>query len=391
MAHHAKILDAEAAKFNGDERFGAPELRTGPVVMVTGAIAPYTHRLYEALGRRMDGPLHVLTCVDVEPQRKWTMPSAKSYQLEVMPGLRLHRSDTRHIYLNPTVLRRLVQIRPRAIVVNDFSPTMLIATAYARLTGTPYAIHTDGSRAADPGQKSIVHAWFRRLIVPGARVGIGASEDSLALLANWGLDKTSSVLAPIATAWDAPERIASFDERPFDVLYCGALEDSRKGVGFLLDALVAAKERGHSLSCRFVGHGPLRSHLEARLATHGIAATFDGYLQPSEIVRCYSSAKVLAFPTRSDCWGLVANEAILSGTPVISSPHAVSSIELVERYRAGMVRPLDVDAWADALIVSTRIRRRWDAMHAACAPASRSFTLERACGKMANALRKLIA
>ena len=47
--------------------------------------------------------------------------------------------------------------------------------------------------------------------------------------------------------------------------------------------------------------------------------------------------------------GPMPGEAI--GTPVVGSPHAVSSIELVERYKAGLVLPLEVETWSDAISI----------------------------------------
>ena len=39
--------------------------------IVTGIVTPYTHRGFEALGRRLDGALHVFACSDHEPGRHW--------------------------------------------------------------------------------------------------------------------------------------------------------------------------------------------------------------------------------------------------------------------------------------------------------------------------------
>jgi glycosyltransferase involved in cell wall biosynthesis len=160
-------------------------------------------------------------------------------------------------------------------------------------------------------------------------------------------------------------------------------------VAFLVEALLRAKARGHTLRCRFVGNGPLRDEVAARLAAGGVPAIFDGYLQPHQLPPAYCSARVLAFPTPSDCWGLVANEAILCGTPVLSSPHAVSAIELVQRHNAGLVRELDVDEWATALISLARDQVHWERFNAACEPATRTFALDKAVSATMAAIRAL--
>ena len=129
----------------------ASRVRRRPVVIVAGAIAPYTNRVYEAYGAREIRELRVLVCVDVEPQRKWAMPVATRYFLKIMPGLRRHISDLRNIYFNPTVLLELAKAKPSAILVGSFSPTMVLAGLYAIVTRTPFGVMTDGSFDMDPG------------------------------------------------------------------------------------------------------------------------------------------------------------------------------------------------------------------------------------------------
>jgi glycosyltransferase involved in cell wall biosynthesis len=91
----------------------------------------------------------------------------------------------------------------------------------------------------------------------------------------------------------------------------------------------------------------------------GVEAQFDGYVQAAALPEIYGSAKVLMFPSRGDAWGLVANEAVLCGTPVLASPHAVSSHELVQPFEVGLVRPLDVQAWTEAAMAMLSSPERW--------------------------------
>ena len=233
------------------------------VAIVTGAIAPYTHRLYEAFARTHTVDLTVLVCGRIEPQRQWRVPPPEHYRLQVLSGLRRHVSYTRHVYFNPSVLTALARLRPDTIVIEDFSPTMALAAAYARATGTPYGIKTDGHRGTDPGERSRIHHGMRRLLVPSASFGICASEDSVALLEHWGLDAGRSVIVPIVTPWDAPDRVPAFTERRFDTLFAGALNEDIKGAGFFVDVVEAVVCRGLKPLVRVTGDGPLRAEMAA--------------------------------------------------------------------------------------------------------------------------------
>jgi hypothetical protein len=174
------------------------------IVIITGSIAPYTHRLYEAYAQASGEGLTVLACAAIEPHRAWQVPEPEYYKLEVLPGWRRHASYTSHVYLNPAVIPALRRLKPDTIILSgSFSPTMALGSVYARATKTPYGIAIDGALATDPGETSLPHAMMRRLLVPSAKFGICASEASVDLLARWGLPRdratgrsTFSFLAP---------------------------------------------------------------------------------------------------------------------------------------------------------------------------------------------------
>jgi glycosyltransferase involved in cell wall biosynthesis len=103
---------------------------------------------------------------------------------------------------------------------------------------------------------------------------------------------------------------------------------------------------------------------------------FDGYLPQEALGEAYSSAKLLLFPSRGDPWGLVANEALQCGTPVIVSPHARVAHELVAPFGAGAVLDLAVERWTDEVFRVLFERPIWQTAHRQAVAASRSFSVE---------------
>ena len=328
-----------------------------PIVLVTGTLTPYNRRLYDAFAGTYCEDLHVLTCVGVEPHRTWVVPEPEHFTQKTLPGFRYHRNDINHIYINPAVVAELRRLRPKVMALGGFSPTMAMAAGCARMMGIPYGLYTDGALSTDPGSRP--HRMMRSLLVPKARFGVCGSVESVRLLAYWGLDPSLSTVVPLVPAWDAPKHIPDYAHRPFDILFAGTLNESIKGALFFTEVAKAMKQSHPELRVRVTGRGPDRDAMQARLEAAGIAAQFDGPLQPAEMIAAFSSAKVMLFPSRSDPWGLVANEAVQCGTPVLGSPHAVSSQWYVERFGLGHVRPLDVEAWATAALDMIASPVRW--------------------------------
>lgn len=346
-----------------------------PVVIVTGALAPYTHVLYERLAERLDRPLHVLSCTKRESARQWVVEAPRLFRHEVLPGLRWHRDAVRNLYVNPAVVTRLAALRPAALVLNDFSPTMLMAAGFARLRRIPYLIRTDGVPETDPGQRSAPHRWLRRAIVAGARAGIGPSLGSARLLALYGVAPDRFATSPLFPAW-SPAGPPPDAERPYDVLFCGILNEEVKGARFFTDVILACAARGRRLRVRVAGDGPLRAEMEARLAAAGIEAQFDGYLTQAALPAVYASSRLFLFPSRGDVWGIVVHEALQSGTPVLASPHSGIARELLEGHLCGEVRALDIEAWVTGTLDLLDNAERRAALREAARSALPRFTAD---------------
>ena len=128
-------------------------------------------------------------------------------------------------------------------------------------------------------------------------------------------------------------------------LFVGRLE-SAKGVLPLLDAWTGIAAEAE---LTIVGDGSLRERVRERVAGGGMppvrcSAISTARTSPRSIAR----ADVFVFPSVSDPWGLVINEAMASGLPIVttSAPGAVD--DLVDPWDNGIVvAPFDVGALRD--------------------------------------------
>ena len=347
------------------------------IAIVDSAITPYTNRLFDSYALSHSANLHVFQCSAREPIRKWTIPQPSNYRLTTLSGIALLLGDVNNIYFNPQIITELSRLAPEMIVIGGFTPTMVMSGLYALARGLPLGIYFDGSRATDKGESSRLHGILRRFFIPRATFGICPSEGNRELLAFWGMERARTAITPFPSGWDPPAVVPDFHDRPFDLLFSGSLTDRKNPLFFarVVEQIIA---KGLRPRVRIVGHGPMRGKLEEFLKTCGADAHFDGYLQQHGLAEAYCSARVVLFPTQLDAWELVADEFALCGTPIVSSPHAVSSIELVERYGIGLVRSLDVEAWSDAVIDMLSSETRWLSFMSRRQAVIDAFSLDRA-------------
>ena len=346
------------------------------ITYITNIIAPYVHHVFEAVCKFPHDELQVLCCATTEPGRHWEVPPPLNYSVVILKGLRLHLSYTRHIYFNPGIWSALSTFNPDVIFINAFSPTMLIGAAWAQFHGRPYCVATDGWKLTDPGEWSRIHRLFRRLLIPRAAVGLGASDLSLALLESYGVSKSRLIKLPLVSAVPRPNKYAARDDRAFDLLWCGNIDDERKGVYLFAKIAENLKLLRGTLRVRIAGSGILRNWLEDELRKLKIDFQFDGYLQAAELAEFYNSGRLFLFPSRGDPWGLVVNEAMSAGTPVIASDQSASGLELSKLSEGVICLPLDESRWTEAASRVLEDPQYWDTLSAANVKVAEAFTAE---------------
>ncbi|MBI0446537.1 glycosyltransferase family 4 protein [Deinococcus sp. DB0503] len=108
-----------------------------------------------------------------------------------------------------------------------------------------------------------------------------------------------------------------------------------------------------SLDLLLVGDGPLRPEVERTVAELGLdgAVHLPGFLQAGEMRPLLQRAEALVLYSRSEPWGLVVNEAMAAGRPVVASSHAGATHDLVLNGENGyVVHPDDPSTLTHALL-----------------------------------------
>ncbi|WP_024878656.1 glycosyltransferase family 4 protein [Methylosinus sp. LW3] len=113
-------------------------------------------------------------------------------------------------------------------------------------------------------------------------------------------------------------------------LYVGRLS-AEKNLARLIEAFAHLHRKSPHARLRLVGDGPLLGTLQALVETQGLAdaVRFVGSLDQAALAREYLSATCLALPSLSEPWGIVVNEALSYGCPVLVSDHCGCCPELV--------------------------------------------------------------
>lgn len=150
---------------------------------------------------------------------------------------------------------------------------------------------------------------------------------------------------------------------------------------------VAGKERWQ---LTVLGDGPLRPEIEAKIAELNLAddVLLPGYKQYDELPAWYGAASCFILPSTTEQWGLVVNEAMAAGLPVLVSDRCGCAPDLVSEGVNGFTfDPYDVHGMADLM---ARIAHN-DVDRAAMGRASRAIVADWGPERFADGLEKAVA
>lgn len=327
------------------------------VALLTNFVAPYRLPLFRALRTQL-GELRILVSTAMEANRQWQVDWA-DLDVVVQKTLTLRRTWKHERFTEPYELHvpydtilQLKRYRPDVIITGEFGLRTAQAIAYGKLTGTPVIVWATLTEHLEQGRNRIRRV-ARRAIVRAVDRIITNGESGARYLRSVGADPARIVKIPQTTDLSAfaalPLARAEYAARR---LLCVGMVSQLKGSDLLLQALDiwAHRHPDQRIAITFVGEGPLRPVLEKRTLPPNLTVEWAGAVQYDELPGWYARAGILVFPTQGDEWGLVVNEALAAGVPVLGSEYSQAVDELVVDGQNGWrFRPDDAAAIAEAL------------------------------------------
>jgi glycosyltransferase involved in cell wall biosynthesis len=335
------------------------------LVILTEIISPYRIPLFNDLARRAELDLHVIFLAETDPTlRQWRVYKKEiQFSYQVLPSWR-KRIGRYNLLLNGGVVRALVASAPDVILCGGYNyVASWQALVWARGRTVPFVLWSE-SNSQDLRRGYAPVEFLKReflskctgFLVPGRAaqeylcVHKKVKEEVIFTAPN-AVDNDLFATAAAASRQNvaALRRELDLPERYF--LFTGRLV-REKGVFELLSAYAKLDESvRQQVGLVFVGDGVSRQLLEAQAASVSPGEVrFAGFAQREQLAIYYALAEMLVLPTYADTWGLVVNEAMACGLPVIVSRAAGCGSELVrENWNGLSVPPRDVSSLTEAM------------------------------------------
>lgn len=253
------------------------------------------------------------------------------------------------------------------------APEVIALSWLLRVLGVRVIMMTDSK--FDDLRRSSLFELGKAMILSAYQGAIVAGRRQYSYLHFLGFGKRPTLLGydVISVARIRAEAVAARSGPPIsmaerDFLFVGRFV-AKKRLPQLIDAYAAYVERAGIGARRLVlvGAGPEEAAIRDRVAELGLVerVVFTGFLQGAEIAAALDRALALLLVSTEEQWGLVVNEAVALGLPVIVSAQAGASDLLVRNLVNGyQVQPDDQATIVEAMCAVASDETRWAQMSA---------------------------
>ena len=329
--------------------------------------APYRVEQFNRLAQSERFAFKVFFYTRSEPNRSWDASEIERrirFDHEFLDA-RPMRTRAGYSYFAPRFLVSLVAERPRSVIVAGFSFQLALALLYGAIFRAKVLVWSDSNILSEvrlPGWRSAV----RRAMARRADAAIACSSFGVDYFKFLGLpEEKIAVSRYVSEPLHMRETVRQLRGRRSElrrvarvaddavVILLPARLEPEKGCHEILHAVATVRSRvGVKLSLLVVGDGSQREELERMVWENELQDTvvFAGFKEYWEMPRYFALADLVALPSLEEPYGLVVNEALAAGVPVLCSKFAGAS-DLIRGRGCGIVMdPSDEQSLRESLI-----------------------------------------
>lgn len=314
------------------------------VLLTTNIPAPYMVDYLDCLGRKCE--LTVL--FEMNSAKDRTKQWYGEIQNKSFDSIFLNAKPiTAEAGLSFKILKYLKDDFDRIIIANPTTPTGIVALLYCRMKKIPFMLQSEGGfRGSGKGLKE----KFKKFLMEKADLYLSGMRGESDYFLSYGATEKTIRWYPFTSLKQEQidENVMSNDEkasirkelniRESKVVISVGRPIHCKGFDVLLKSKVGMPDE---IGFYIVGGAATAEYLEIITANELNNVHFVEHCDYTTLRKYYHAADVFVLPTRGDTWGLVINEAMASGLPVITTERCVAGTQLIEDGVNGYIVPAD--------------------------------------------------
>ena len=275
------------------------------------------------------------------------------------------------------IVHQLIKKNPDVIILNGYN-SLINITAWitGKLIGSKVMIRGD-TRLTPLNSHSLIKSQLKRLMFRFADGFLSIGQLNRAYFEALGVPSKKIFFAPFCVdnskfnlgnlRNDSRKKFRSNLNLSLEtkvILFVGKLVPGKRP-GDIIVAMSRLRENHQNIVLVVVGSGELEDILRTQALEYEVNVLFLGFKNQSELPEIYAGCDIFVFPATLESWGLVVNEAMAAGMPVIVSDDVGAASDLVRDRSTGIVFPAKdigrLTAAIDDLLSSPELAMRFGA------------------------------
>lgn len=315
------------------------------VLFMTNIPSPYRVDFFNELGKYCDLLVTFEGLYSTERNVKWKAEWISTFNYIFLKGIRT-KPDQFLCFEIIEILKRKYDF----IIVGGYStPTSMLAIEFMRLHNIPFIIEADGGIVSND---SWLKDKIKRHFISAASYWLSSGKETSDYFVHYGAEYAKIYCYPFTSIrqGEIRKRPLSKCEKSEIRTRLGmnqgkiAVSVGRliygKGYDILLKAWSNCCENGHLY---IIGGKPTDELIFLKKQLNLKNLHFVDFMTKKELKNYYYAADLFVLPTRQDVWGLVVNEAMACGLPIITTNKCVAGLELVKNGENGYIVPVEND------------------------------------------------
>ncbi|OHB21084.1 MAG: hypothetical protein A2666_04840 [Parcubacteria group bacterium RIFCSPHIGHO2_01_FULL_47_10b] len=349
------------------------------IIFLTSHPVPYHVPTLQALATYKDIDLTVLYCSDTGIHAvndpgfgaavKWDLPLLEGYHYRFLKNVS-PRPDVSTFWglINFGIVPLLVRQKPSAVIVHGYYRfTNWLAIVTCLLARIPILLRGESTLLFQP--RNPIKRWLKdrimRFLVSHSAGFLSVGTENTKFYQHYDAPEKLIFHAPYTTNNDlfiSKDKQASSQRQAIRNQY--TIADNH--VVFLFVAKLIERKRPLELihawerippelhsrgALLFVGSGNLEQALKQYVHDHKLKNIhFAGFINQSNLPDYYNASDVFVLPSEKDMWGIVVNEAMCYGKPIITTDKVGSATDLIDESNGFIYPSGDIEALANHLL-----------------------------------------
>ena len=315
------------------------------ILYLTNIPSPYRIDFFNELGKSCDLTVAFEGTKATDRDDAWKGDRVRNFHVLYLNGIRTGADN----FICFDVIK-LLNKKWNNIIIGVYStPTSMLAIEYMRLCNIDYILQSDGGFIK---KDNYLKFLIKKHFIAGASIWLSTADITTDYLVHYGAIReycykypfTSVTMNDIYLADRMVQKKKYFRNKlqinEDRIIISVGRFSYNKGYGKGFDVLLKCAELiDRNIGIYIIGEEPTPEFVKWKKRKQLDNLHFIGFKTKQELQEYYAAADLFVLMTREDIWGLVINEAIAFGLPVITTNKCIAGLELVKDDFNGYIIP----------------------------------------------------